>query len=102
MAQHVSFFTMTAKPGKRQTVVDHFNKWDREQKGQARGFIRSIVVGSNDNPDDIRGAVRWDNAENYFANAGRPAQDAWYRELLLYVDGEPEWFDGTLLQESSA
>ena len=102
MAEHVSFFRAKCKPGKRQAVIDHFAKWEREQKPQAKGFVRSILVGGNDNPDEIMGGVRWDNTANYVANAGRPAQDAWYRELVSNLDGEPVWFDGTLLRENSA
>ena len=102
MAEHVSFFRTKCKPGRRQAVVDHFAKWEREQKPQAKGFIRSILVAGNDHPDEIMGGVRWDNTANYFANASRPAQDAWYRELLKLVDGEPQWFDGTLVSEAGA
>jgi len=102
MANHVSFFRAKCKPGQRQAVVDHFQKWEREQKPQAKGFVRSILVAGNSNPDEIMGAVRWDNSQNYAANANRPAQDAWYRELVSNLEGEPEWFDGTLLMEASA
>ncbi len=102
MAEHVSFFRAKTKPGAQQQLVNHFDKWQREQKPKAKGFVRSIVVVNNSNANDVMGAVRWDNAENYFANASRPDQDAWYRQMLQYLDGEPEWFDGTLLQEGSA
>jgi quinol monooxygenase YgiN len=102
MSDHVSFFRAKARSGKRQAVVDHFAKWERDQKSQAKGFIRSILVAGNNDPDAIMGAVRWDNTQNYAANSNRPAQDGWYRELLALVDGEPEWFDGTLLREATA
>ena len=47
MAEHVSFFRMRALPGKRQAVIDQFNKWDREQKPKAKGFISSIISFGN-------------------------------------------------------
>lgn len=102
MSEHVSFFTAKALPGKRQAILDHMAKWEREQQPDAKGWIRSYVVGSNSNPDEIMGAVIWDNTENYFANAGRPGQDAWYRELRALMVSDPQWFDGTLLRESVA
>ena len=102
MAEHVSFFKARALPGKAQAVAEQMDKWQREQKPQAKGYVRSILVANNDNADEIMGAVRFDSSENYFANAGRPEQDAWYRELRALLTADPEWFDGTLLREFSA
>ena len=102
MADHVSFFRMRALPGKRQAVIDQFNKWDREQKPKAKGFIRSIVAAANNGSDELMGGVRWDTTENYLANSNRPEQDAWYRELRQHLAADPEWFDGTLVRESQA
>jgi len=100
MSDHVSFFKAQALPGKRDAVVQHFAKWEQEQKPRATGFIRSVLVASDDNPDEIMGGVRWDTSENYFANANRPEQDAWYRDLRAMLAADPEWFDGTLLREA--
>ena len=36
MAEHVSFFRAKALPGKRQAVLEQFEKWDREQKAKAK------------------------------------------------------------------
>ena len=102
MADHVSFFRARTLPGKAQAVAEQMDKWQREQKPQAKGYVRSILVTNNDNQDEIMGAVRFDSSEGYFANAGRPEQDAWYRELRALLVADPEWFDGTLLREFSA
>ncbi len=102
MADHVSFFQAKALPGKRQAVIDVFAKWEREQKPKAKGFVRSIMVASNSEPDEIMGAVRWDTTENYVANANRPEQDAWYREFRANLAADPVWFDGTLVRETTA
>jgi len=102
MAEHVSFFRGKALPGRRQAIVDHMYKWGREQKPGAKGFIRSIIVASNNDPDEFMGAVRWDTTANYFANASRPEQDAWYRELRANLAEDPVWFDGTLAGEWTA
>jgi len=63
MADHFTFFRMKALPGKRQAVVDQFAKWEREHKGAAKGFLRSIVVASNEDPDEIMAGVRFDSTE---------------------------------------
>ncbi len=99
MADHVTFFRMKAQPGKRQAVIDQFLKWERDQKGKATGFQRSVVVVSNDSPDDLMAGVRWDNADNYRANSERPEQGHWFEELRANLAGDPEWFDGTLAAE---
>ena len=102
MAEHVSFFKARALPGKAQAVAAHMDKWQREQKPQAKGYVRSILVANKDNADEIMGAVRFDSSASYFANAGRPEQDAWFRELRALLAADPEWFDGTLLREFTA
>jgi len=102
MAEHVSFFRAKALPGKRQAVLEQFEKWDREQKAKAKGFLRTILVAKNDDPDEFMGATYWDTTENYFANAERPEQDAWYWELRASLAEDPVWFDGTLVRETAA
>jgi quinol monooxygenase YgiN len=100
--EHVTFFRFKALPGKRQAVLDHFEKWDREQKSKAAGFRRSLLVSSNSDRDEFTGGVRWDSTANYTKNADRPEQDAWFRELRSNLVSDPEWFDGTLERESIA
>ncbi len=100
MAEHVSFFSAKAKLRKRAAVIEQFAKWDREQRKHAKGFLRSTVVTGRDDPDEIRGAVHWDNSRNYYANAGRPAQGQWHAELVALLTRAPRWWDGTLAAES--
>ncbi len=102
MAEHVTFFRYRVLPGRRQAVLDHFEKWEREQKPHAKGFIRSIVVANSEDPDEMMSAVRWDNTQNYMANSSRAEQDAWFRELRANLVSDPEWFGGTLVRESTA
>ena len=100
--EHVTLFRFRALPGRRQAVLDHFERWEREQKSSANGFERSVLVASNNDPNEFMGAVRWDNTANYMKNANRPEQDAWFRELRSNLASDPEWFDGTLERESNA
>jgi quinol monooxygenase YgiN len=99
---HVTLFHFKALPGRRQAVLDHFERWEREQKSKATGFQRSMLVSSNSDPDEFMGGVRWDSTENYMMNASRPEQDAWFRELRSNLAEDPMWFDGTLERELDA
>ena len=99
MADHVTFFRMKAQPGKAQAVIDQFAKWEGEHKGQAKGFLRSIVVRSNDDPDELMAGVRFDSAASYAANSDRPETDAWYSGLRALLAADPDWFNGTLARE---
>src|SRR3989304_4830359 len=99
MAEHVSFFRARALPGKAQAVAAQMDKWQREQKPQAKGFVRSILVANNDNADEIMGAVRFDSSENYCANAGDPEQHGGSRGRSTPLGPATRWLDGTLLRE---
>jgi quinol monooxygenase YgiN len=99
---HVTLFRFKALPGRRQAVIDQFDRWQREQKSRATGFQQTILVASNNDPNEFMGAVRWDNTANYVKNASRPEQDAWFRELRSNLVDDPDWFDGTLERESTA
>ena len=102
MADHVTFFRMKAQPGKRQAVIDHFAKSEAELTRDAEGFIRSILVTSNEDPDAIMAGVRFDSTESYNANSNRPETDAWDQGLRALLAADPEWFNGTLARESTA
>ena len=101
MADHITFFRMKAQPGKRQAVIDHFAQ-DEESTRESKGFVRAIVVISNDDLDELMAGVRFDSAENYNANSNDPRTDAWYRELRTMLAADPEWFNGTLARELMA
>ena len=100
MADHLTFFRMKALPGKRQAVIDQFAKWEREDQAAAKGFLRSVVVASNDDPDELMAAVRFDSTESYNANSDRAEQGAWFGELRALLAADPEWFNGTLAREA--
>ncbi len=99
MADHLTFFRMKAQPGKRQAVIDQFARWEREHKAAAKGFQRSILVASNDDPDELMAGVRFDSTESYNANSDRPETGAWFQELRALLAADPEWFNGTLARE---
>ena len=96
---HVTLFRFKAQAGKRQAILDQFEKWEREQKSKTTGFRRSILVSGNSDPNEFMGVVRWDSTANYVKNAGRPEQDAWFQQLRSLLVEDPTWFDGTLERE---
>ncbi len=102
MADHLTFFRIKALPGKRQAVIDQFAKWEAEHKAAATGFRRSILVASNDDPDELMAGVRFDSTESYAANSGRAEQGVWFGELRALLAADPEWFNGTLAREAMA
>jgi quinol monooxygenase YgiN len=97
---HVTLFRFKTLPGRRQALLDQFEKWEREQKSKAIGHEQTVLVASNNDPNEFMGVVRWDNTANYMKNANRPEQDTWFRELRSNLVDDPEWFDGTLERES--
>jgi quinol monooxygenase YgiN len=99
MADHVTFFRMKALPGKRQEALDLFAKWEREQKSSAEGFVRSVLVTSNEDPDELMAGVRFDSNASYAANSDRAEQGEWFGELRALLAADPEWFNGTLTRE---
>ena len=100
MPEHVSFFTAHALPRKRNAVLKQFDKWDKEHRKAAKGFLRSEIVIGRDDPDEIRAVVHFDTSRNYFANARRPAQDQWHQELVALLKAPPQWWDGSLARDS--
>ncbi len=99
MADHITFFRMKAQPGKRQAVIDHFMSTESERVRDANGFIRSILVANNEDPDEVMAAVRFDSTANYNANSNRSEINAWYQELRAMLAADPDWFNGTLARE---
>ena len=87
MPPHITHFKMRAKPGSRQKVIEMFEKWFRDQRPSARGFVRADLSSNINDPDEFMAAA-------CFADSAD--QNAWYEELRSYLVDDPEWFDGTL------
>ena len=96
MPPHVTHFKMKAKPGERQHVIDLFERWFRERRPEARGFVRADLSSNINDPDEFMAAVCFADKKTYDANSNDPEQNAWYEELRSHLVADPEWFDGTL------
>ena len=99
---HVTTFRFKALPGKRQAIVDVFKDWDAGERERSGGFQASTLVASNRDPDEFTAIVRWDTTENYNKNSERPETDAWYRRFRASLVADPEWFDGTVVEDVQA
>jgi hypothetical protein len=63
------------------------------------GYIDTLVYKMDSDSNDYYMAVVFDSKESYTKNAADPAQDARYRKMLEYLDGEPEWHDGEIVYQ---
>lgn len=99
---HVTHFKLKAKPGERDAVLAIFDRWQKERRPAAKGFVRSILTSNINDPDELMAGVMFDSKANYDANSNDPAQGAWYQELRSHLTADPEWFDGKLEREYSA
>jgi heme-degrading monooxygenase HmoA len=97
---HVEVFRFRAQPGKRQNVIDVFERWSRGER--PRGFEQSGLVSNLDDPEEFVAVVRFDTTENYKANSDRPETDQWFRTLRENLVADPEWFGGKVEVSSKA
>ena len=98
MAQHVTYYKMRVQPGKMSELRTLMENWERE-RGRPLGFTASVTGSRKDNPDEVWGAVLWDNTENYMKNANSPEQNTWYEQMRALLAADPEWFDCDVIQE---
>jgi quinol monooxygenase YgiN len=96
MAPHVTHFKMKAKPGERQRVIDLFDRWFRDRRPEARGFVRGELSSNIDDPDEFMAVACFADTKTYEANSNDPDQQTWYEELRSHLVADPEWFDGSL------
>ena len=97
---HVTIFRMRAKPGERESVVDMFDKWQREHMPKVEGFVRSTIICNWDDDDDLMAEVMFESRETYDANSNDPRQGEWFQNLRSHLIADPDWFNGKLERES--
>lgn len=92
---------MRPKAGKEAEVVRHFDSWWAGRGLQVPGALAGEVRRNEGNPAELIAVVTFDSKESYTGNANDPAQDAWYRQLVELLEGEPRWIDGEILSRRS-
>jgi quinol monooxygenase YgiN len=64
------------------------------------GWNYATVFRSTTDPNEIWMTVVFESEEAYKSSANSPDMDRMYQENLKYLDGEPEWHDGHVIQEA--
>jgi hypothetical protein len=64
--------------------------------------IAEYVYRSDSEPGIYYLVVAFSSEEAYRRNAERPETHASYQHLLQFLDGEPEWRDGTIVHSYGA
>src|ERR1700693_5357404 len=57
------------------------------------GFHSVEVAREDKDPDRVVAVIHFTDRDSYVANAKRPETDADYREMLRFLEEEPEWID---------
>ena len=68
--------------------------WQRDQAPIAPGFKGSYILRELESTGGCLMVVLFESRELAQQNSDRPETDAWYRQLLTLLEGEPE-FIGT-------
>ncbi len=69
--------------------------FEEQRAGTERppGFHSVEFAREDKDPDRVVAVIHFADKESYVANAKRPETDADYRQLLEFLEGEPEWID---------
>lgn len=81
------------KPG----GLEKLNAWAPEQDARDDGAVAIYAFQMDEDPSQVYTVAVFESKEAYRANAESPEQDARYREMLQWLEGEPEWHDGEIV-----
>ena len=84
---------LRVKPG----GLDELKKWSPDPDGQDRGAVAIYAFQTDDDPNEVYTVAVFESREAYVANAESPEQDKRYRQMLQWLEGEPEWHDGEIV-----
>jgi heme-degrading monooxygenase HmoA len=87
---------LQVKPGQEEAVQALNERWLRERKPEATGFIADYALKSERNPGEWIVLVIFDTEANYRKNAADPAQHRQFEELRALLESDPEWNDGEI------
>lgn len=89
-----STFRMRPKSGMASQVRDVLMNDPRRPKGMAAAYLLT-----EDKSGDVWGFAVFADEKSYRDNASDPAQDAEYRKFRALLESDPEWHDGTIVQQ---
>ena len=89
---------MRVKPG----ALEGLKEYVTQAEGRSiPGYIDSRIYQMDSDPNQLWVVVAFEDKDSYLKNAGSPEQDADYRRMLAFLDGEPEWHDGEIVYKTS-
>lgn len=81
--------------GKETQLLEHMRQYQTEMPP---GAVATAVFRADSGDGTYWLAAIFDSKESYRANAGSPEQGARYREFRSFLDSDPEWNDGEVVQ----
>lgn len=90
-----SVATMSALPGRRDQVVETWNRQFREIE-LIPGYIAHYLYRLDEDPDALALAVVFDSRASYVANSRSAEQTARYNELRPLLKEDPTWINGDI------
>jgi hypothetical protein len=81
------------KPG----GLDKLKEWSPDGDERDRGAVAVYAFQMDDDANEVYTVAVFESREAYVANAESPEQDKRYREMLQWLEGEPEWHDGEIV-----
>ncbi len=88
---------LKVKPGMEAKLSDEMKTYETLK---IPGFLGTWVYKMDSEPNIYYLAVGFQDKNAYEKNANDPAQDARYRRMVQFLDGEPEWHDGEIIYSS--
>ena len=76
-------------------AVEQLRKMETERRPE--GFVTSYVFQSDTNANEMWLVAIFKDKDTYLVNAASPEQDQEYRQLLQYLEADPEWHDGEIV-----
>ena len=85
-----------AKPG----AAEQLSKIGNDRKRD--GYIGSYVFKSDNDPNELWLIAIFKDKATYVANANNPEQDKEFRNLMQFLESEPEWHDGEVISSDNS
>lgn len=86
-----------AKIKVRPGAIEALDRWGPEQVAEDGGAVAIYAFQMDSDPGEVYVIAIFESKEAYVANANSPEQDERYREMLAWLEGEPEWHDGQIV-----
>ena len=85
---------LEVKPGK----FKELQKWaENHPMPDSPGAVAGYAFRADDDANEGYLVVVFESEDAYKANAERPETDREFREMMQWLESEPEWHDGTVV-----